>query len=100
MDQTETEDIKKRWQEYTEEGGNGITAEPFQILKYDGALKCCTQCASQFGKLSRTVAAGLEKVSFHFNPKECSNNNTVVLIVHASKGMLKILQARLLQHVN
>ena len=38
MDQTETEDIKKRWQEYTEEGGNGLTAEPFQILQ-DDAVK-------------------------------------------------------------
>ena len=50
--------------------------------------------------LEKAVAAGLEKVSFHFNPKECSNNNTVVLILHASKGMLKIIQARLLQYVN
>ena len=46
------------------------------------------------------VATGLEKVSFHSNPKECSNYHTVALISHASKVMLKILQARLQQYVN
>ena len=50
------------------------------------------------------VATGLEKVSFHSNPKgnakECSNYHTVVLISHASKVMLKILQARPQQYVN
>ena len=44
----------------------------------------------------------LEKVSFHSNRKEgqCSNYHTIVLISHASKVMLKILQARLQQYVN
>ena len=51
------------------------------------------------------VAIGLEKVSFHSNPKEgnpkeCSNYRTVALILHASKVMLKILQARLQQYMN
>ena len=51
------------------------------------------------------VATGLEKVSFHANPKkgnvkECSNYHTIVLISHASKVMLKILQARLQQYMN
>ena len=50
------------------------------------------------------VATGLEKVSFQSNPKgnakECSNYHTIVLISHANKVMLKILQARLQQHVN
>ena len=50
------------------------------------------------------VATGLEKVSFHSNPKkgnakECSNYHTIALISHASKVMLKILQARLQQYV-
>ena len=40
------------------------------------------------------VATGLEKVSFHSNPKECSNYGTIALISHASKVMFKILQAR------
>ena len=48
------------------------------------------------------VATGLEKVSFHSNPKErqCSNYCTVALISHASEVMLKILQARLQQYAN
>ena len=46
------------------------------------------------------VATGLENVSFHSNPKECSNYHTVALISHASKVMLKILQVRLQQYVN
>ena len=50
------------------------------------------------------VVIGLEKVSFHSNPKgdikECSNNHTVALISHASKVMLKLLQARLQQYMN
>ena len=51
------------------------------------------------------VATGLEKVSFHSSPKEsnakkCSNYCTIVLISHASKIMLKVLQARLEQYMN
>ena len=52
-----------------------------------------------------TMATGLEKISFHSNSKEkqckeCSNYCTVALISHASKVMLKILQARLQKYVN
>ena len=51
------------------------------------------------------VATGLEKVSFHSNPKErqckeCSNYHTIALTSHASKVMLKVLQSRLQQYVN
>ena len=51
------------------------------------------------------VATGMEKVSFHSNlkkgnAKECSNYHTIALISHASKVMLKILQAVLQQYVN
>jgi len=51
------------------------------------------------------VATGLEKFSFHFNLKErqCQrmfNYCTIVLLSHASKEMLKILQAKLQQYVN
>ena len=51
------------------------------------------------------VAIGLEKVNFHSNlkeryTKECSNYYTIVLISHASKIMLKMLQARFQQYVN
>ena len=45
-------------------------------------------------------ATGLEKVSFHSNAKERSNYCTIVLVSHASKVMLKILQARLQQYMN
>jgi len=48
-------------------GGDGIPVELFQILK-DDAVKCCTQYARKFVKPA--VATGLEKVSFHSNPKE------------------------------
>ena len=52
-----------------------------------------------------TVTTGLEKVSFHSNPKErqcqkCSNYHTIAFISHASKVMLKILQDRLQQYMN
>ena len=51
-----------------------------------------------------TVTTGLKKVSFipipkKGNAKECSNYRTIVLISHASKVTLKILQARLQQYV-
>ena len=50
------------------------------------------------------VATRLEKVSFHSSPKEgqchCSNYRTIVIISHASKVMLKILQARLQWYMN
>ena len=52
------------------------------------------------------VATGLEKIQFSFQslkkaiPKECSNYRTIALISHASKVMLKILQASLQQYVN
>ena len=109
MDLTEAEDIKKRWQEYTEElykkdlhnpdnhddviinlepdilecevkwalesittdkasGGDGIPVELFQILK-DDAVKVLHSICQQIWKTS-AVATGLEKVSFHSNPKE------------------------------
>ena len=58
------------------------------------------------GNLENSAAAtGLEKVSFHSNPKEgqgkeCSNYHTIALISHTSKVMLKILQARFQQYMN
>ena len=56
--------------------------------------------------VARAFSTGLEKVSFLYNipkkgnAKECSNYQTIALISHASKVMLKILQARLQQYVN
>ena len=51
------------------------------------------------------VATGVEKISFHSipkkgNAKKCSNYHRIALISHASKVMLKILQARLQQYMN
>ena len=46
------------------------------------------------------VSTGLEKVSFHSKPKECSNYHTITLISHASKVILKILQATLQKSID
>ena len=109
MDLTEAEDIKKRWQEYTEElykkdlhnpdnhdggithlepdilecevkwalesittnkasGGDGIPVDLFQIMN-DDAVKVLHSICQQIWKIS-AVATGVEKASFHSNPKE------------------------------
>ena len=141
---TEAEDIKKRWQEYTEElykndlynqdnhdgvithlepdilecevkwalesiamnkasGGDGIPVELVQILK-DNAVKVLHSICQQIWKTQqwpqdwkRSVFIPIQKKG---NAKECSNYCTVALISHASKVMLKILQARLQQYMN
>ena len=66
--------------------------------------KCCIQYASKFGKLSSGHRTGKVSVFIPIpkkgNAKECLNYCTVALISHASKVMLKILQARLQQYVN
>ena len=66
--------------------------------------KCYTQYASKFGRTQqkqqewkRSVCIPIPKKG---NAKECSNYRTIALISHASKVMLKILQARLQQYVN
>ena len=68
-------------------------------------LKCCIQYASKFGKLSSGHTTGKKKSIFlpiikKGNAKECSDYHTIALISHASKIMLKILQARFQQYVN
>ena len=65
--------------------------------------KCCTQYASKLGKLSsghRTGKGVFIPIPKKGNAKECSNYCTIALISHASKVMLKLLQARLQQYVN
>ena len=67
-------------------------------------LKCYTQYARKFGKLSIGHRTGKKSV-FNSNPKKgnakkCSNYHTIALISHASRVMLKILQARLQQYMN
>ena len=141
---TEAKDIKKRWQEYTEElykkdlhdpdnhdgvlthlepdlleceikwasgsitmnkagGGDGIPVELCQILK-DDAFKVLHSIRQQIWKIQqwpqdwkRSVFIPIPKKG---KAKECSNYYTIALISHASKVMLKILQARLQQYVN
>ena len=85
-------------------GGDGIPGELFQILK---DLKCCESAVLNMpaNLENSAVATGLERSVFipvpkKGNAKECSNYCTVALISHASKVMLKILQARLQQYVN
>ena len=139
IDLTEAEDIKKRWQEYTEElykndlhdpdnhdgvithlepdilecevkwalgsitmnkahGGDGIIAELLQILR-DDAVKVLHSICQQIWKIQQwpqdqkgSVFIPIPKKG---NAKECSNYHTIGFISHASKVMLKILQARL-----
>ena len=85
-------------------GGDGIPVEPCQILE-DDAVKVLHSICQQIWKTQQWPQSRLEKVSFHSNPKErqckeCSNYHTVAFISHASKVMLKILQARLQQYMN
>ena len=66
-------------------------------------LKACVQYVSKFGKCSsghRTGKCVFILITKKSNAKECSNYHTIALISHASKVMLKILQARLQQYVN
>ena len=143
MDLTEAEEIKKKWEEYTEElnkkdlhdldnhngvithleadilecelrwalrsittnkasGGDGIPVELFQILKDD--VKVLQSTCQQIWKTGewpqdwkRSVFIPIPKKG---NAKKCSNYYTITLISHASKVMLKILQARLQQYEN
>ena len=84
-------------------GGNGIPVELFQILK-DDAVKVLHSICQQTWKTQqwpqdwkRSVFISIPKKS---NAKECSNYHKIILVSHASKVMLKILQARLQQDVN
>ena len=144
MDLREEKDLKKRWQEYTENlykkdihdpdshdgvithlepdilegkvkwdlrsitmnkasGGDEIPVELFQMLK-DDAVKVLHSICWQIWKTQqwpqdwkRSVFIPIPKKG---NAKECSNYHAIALISHASKVMLKILQARLQQCVN
>ena len=84
-------------------GGNRIPVELFQILK-DDAVKMLHSICQQIWKTQQWPQDRKRSV-FIPNPKkgnakECSNYRTIMLISHASKVMLKILQARLQQYVN
>ena len=82
--------------------GDGIPVDLFQILKDDAVkvLQICQQIwkTQQWPQnWKRAVFIPIPKKG---NAKECSNYRTIALISHASKVMLKILQARLQQYMN
>ena len=84
-------------------GGDGIPVELFQILK-DDTVKMLNSICQQIWKTQkwpqdwkRSVFIPIPKKG---NAKECSNYCAIALTSHASKVMLKILQARLQQYVN
>ena len=84
-------------------GGDGIPVELFQILK-DDAVRVLHSICQQIWKTQqcpqdwkRSVFIPIQKKG---NAKECSNYVIIALISHASRVMLKILQARLQQYVN
>ena len=79
-------------------GGDGIPAELFQILKDDAVKVLLNSICQQIWKTQqwpqdwkRSVFIPVPKKG---NAKECSNNHTIALILQASKVMLKILQVR------
>ena len=84
-------------------GGDGIPVELFQILKDNAAKELHSICQQTWKTQQwpqdwkRSIFIPIPKKG---NLKECSNYCTIALISHASKTMLKILQARLQQYVN
>ena len=84
-------------------GGDGIPVELCQILK-DDAVKVLHSICQQIWKTQQWPQGWKKSVFIPIpkqgNAKECSNYHTIALISHASKVMLKILQARLQQYVN
>ena len=84
-------------------GDDGIPVELFQILQDDAVTVLHSTCqqiwkTQQWPQVwKRSVFIPIRKKG---NVKKCSNYHTIALISHASKGMLKILQARLQQYVN
>ena len=69
-------------------GGDGIPAELFQILK-DDAVKCCTQYASQFGKLSSGHRTGKGQFSFQPQRKAMPKNAQTTAQLHSSHMLIK-----------
>ena len=129
MHLTEVEDIKKRWQEYTEElykkdlhdpdshngglihlepdiweckvkwalgsitmnevsGGDGIPAELLPVLK-DDAVKCFTQHACKFGKLSSGHKTGKGQFSFQSQRKAMPKDVQTTAQLHISHTLVK-----------
>ena len=68
--------------------GDGIPAELFQILK-DDAVKCCTQYASKFGKLSSGHRTGKAQFSFQSQRKAMPKNAQTTTQLHSSHMLVK-----------
>ena len=84
-------------------GGDGIPVELFQIIK-DDAVKVLHSICQQIWKTQQWTQDWKRSVFTPFpkkgNRKECSHYRTIAVISHASKVMVKILQARLQQYMN
>ena len=84
-------------------GGGGMPAELFKILQ-DDAVKVLHSVCQQIWKTHQWPQdwrrSAFIPIPKNGNAKECSNYQTIALISHASKVILKILQARLLQYAN
>ena len=84
-------------------GGDGIPAELFQVLKVD-AVKILHSICQQIWKTQQWPQDWKRLIFFPIpkkgNVKECSNYHAIMLISHASKVTFKILQARLQQYMN
>ena len=84
-------------------GGDEISVELFRILK-DDAVKVLHSICQQIWKTQQWLQDWKRSVFIpipkKYNAKDCSNCHTIVLIPHASKVMLKILQVRLQNYVN
>ena len=84
-------------------GGDGISAELLQLLK-DDAIKMLHSTCQQIWKTQQWPQDWKSSVFIPIpkkvNAKECSNYHAIVLISHASKVILQILQARLQQYMN
>ena len=91
MDITEVEDIKKRWQEYTEE----LYKKDLHIPGNHDAVKVLHSVCQQIRKTQQWVQdwkmSVFIPISKKGNAKKCSNYHTIALISHASQVMLKIL---------
>ena len=70
------------------DGGDRILVELFQILK-DDAVKCCTQYASKFGKLSSGHRTGKGQFSFQSQRKAMSKNVETTAQLHSSHTLAK-----------
>ena len=88
---------------YKASGGDGIPVELFQILK-DDAMKVLHSLCQQIWKTQQWPQDWKMLVFIPIprkgNAKECSNYHIIALVSHASKVILKILQARLQQYMN